>query len=71
MTRAIQPTGTSWASVDELVRILDGANLIDLPAVPQTIPPTAPADEQRRTALLKVQVAMDSSTYSFATMVAR
>ncbi len=50
---------------------LDGANLIDLPAVPQTIPPTAPADEQRRTALLKVQVAMDSSTYSFATMVAR
>lgn len=49
----------------------DGAKLIDLPAVPQTIPPTAPADEQRRTALLKVQVAMDGSTYSFSTMVAR
>ena len=28
MTRAIPPTGTSWESIDELVRILDGANLI-------------------------------------------
>jgi Tfp pilus assembly protein PilV len=50
---------------------LDGATLVDLPAAPQTVPPTAPADEQRRTALLKVQVSMDRSTYSFATMVAR
>ncbi len=48
-----------------------GVKLIDLPAVPQTIPPTAPADEQRRTALLKVQVGMDNATYRFSTMVAR
>jgi len=49
----------------------EGVKLNDLPALPQTIPPTAPADEQRRTALLKVQVGMDNSTYRFSTMVAR
>ena len=44
-------------------KLFDGARLLELPATASS--------EQRDTALLKVQVAMAGSNYTFATVVAR